>query len=267
MNEKYTISVIMGIYNCADTLDESIESLLAQTYDKWKLIMCDDGSSDNTYEVAKKYSDQDPEKFILLKNEKNMGLNYTLNKCLSAADTKYVARQDGDDISLPERFEKEIEVLENNPDISIVSTAMIYFDAGGDWGKNTVKQNPVKKDFVYGTPFCHAPCMVKREAYETVNGYTEAKRLLRVEDYHLWIKMYKNGYKGINIPEAYYKMRDDNNAYNRRKYKYRVNEAYVKRLAVKELKLPFYMLVFALKPLIVGLLPKSIYTMLHKNSK
>ena len=264
MNDKYTISVIMGIYNCADTLDESIQSLLAQTYDKWKLIMCDDGSSDNTYEVAKKYADEDPEKFVLLKNEKNMGLNYTLNRCLEAADTEYVARMDGDDISLPERFEKELEVLKNNPDISIVSTAMIYFDASGDWGKTTVKEAPVKKDIVHGTPFCHAPCMVRREAYNAVGGYSVSDRLLRAEDYHLWIKMYKHGYKGVNIPEAYYKMRDDNNAYKRRKYKYRVNEAYVKYLAVKELKLPFYMVVYALKPLIVGLLPKPIYKMLHK---
>lgn len=264
MNDKYTISVIMGIYNCADTLDESIQSLLAQTYDKWKLIMCDDGSSDNTYEVAKKYADEDPEKFVLLKNEKNMGLNFTLNRCLEAADTEYVARMDGDDISLPERFEKELDVLRNNPDISIVSTAMIYFDASGDWGKTTVKEAPVKKDIVHGTPFCHAPCMVRREAYNAVGGYSVSDRLLRVEDYHLWVNMYKHGYKGVNIPEAYYKMRDDNNAYNRRKYKYRVNEAYVKYLAVKELKLPFYMVVYALKPLIVGLLPKPIYKMLHK---
>lgn len=106
--------------------------------------------------------------------------------------------------------------------------------------------------------------MVRREAYNAVGGYSVSDRLLRAEDYHLWVKMYKNGYKGVNIPEAYYKMRDDNNAYKRRKYKYRVNEAYVKYLAVKELKLPFYMLVFALKPLIVGLLPKPIYKMLHK---
>ncbi|MBR5774340.1 MAG: glycosyltransferase, partial [Clostridia bacterium] len=232
--------------------------------DGWKLIMCDDGSSDNTYEVAKKYADQDPEKFVLLKNEKNMGLNYTLNKCLEAADTQYVARMDGDDVSLPERFEKELEVLESNPEIAIVSTAMIYFDESGDWGKTTVNPNPQKRDIIHGTPFCHAPCMVRREAYVTVGGYSVSDRLLRAEDYHLWIKMYKNGYRGINIPEAYYKMRDDNNAYNRRKYKYRVNEAYVKYLAVKELKLPFYMIVFALKPLIVGLLPKPIYKMLHK---
>lgn len=264
MSEKYTISVIMGIYNCAETLDESIQSLIAQTYDKWKLIMCDDGSSDNTYEVAKKYADQDPEKYVLLKNEKNMGLNYTLNRCLEAADTQYVARMDGDDISLPERFEKELEVLDNNPEIAIVSTAMIYFDADGDWGKTTVNPAPEKKDIIHGTPFCHAPCMVRREAYNAVGGYSVSDRLLRAEDYHLWIKMYKNGYKGVNIAEPYYKMRDDNNAYRRRKYKYRVNEAYVKYLAVKELKLPFYMIVFAFKPLIVGLLPKPLYKLLHK---
>ena len=74
------ISVLMGIYNCADTLSESLDSLLNQTYQNFVVIMCDDGSKDNTYEVARDYADRYPEKFLLLKNEKNMGLNFTLNK-------------------------------------------------------------------------------------------------------------------------------------------------------------------------------------------
>ncbi len=71
------------------------------------VIMCDDGSQDNTYEVAKHYLECDSERFILLKNEKNMGLNKMLNCCLEKATGEYIARMDGDDILFPTRFEKE----------------------------------------------------------------------------------------------------------------------------------------------------------------
>ena len=104
------VSVIMGIYNCADTLPEAIDSLLAQTFTDWNLVMCDDGSRDATYEVAERYRRTYPERITLLKNEQNMGLNYTLNRCLSIADGVYIARQDGDDVSMPTRFEKEAAI-------------------------------------------------------------------------------------------------------------------------------------------------------------
>ena len=121
------ISIIMGIYNCENFLRESIDSILNQTYTNWELIMCDDGSSDNTYMIAKEYEKNFPDKILVIKNEKNMGLNYTLNNCLSKAKGKYIARQDGDDISERNRFEKEIEFLESHPQYSIVSCNMFYF--------------------------------------------------------------------------------------------------------------------------------------------
>lgn len=80
--------------------------------------------------------------------------------------------------------------------------------------------------------------MVRREAYQAVDGYSIAKNLLRVEDYHLWVKMYAKGYRGVNIQETLYSMRDDRNAQSRRKFKYRLNEAYVKFYAVNVLGLP-----------------------------
>ena len=122
-----TISIIMGIYNCSETLDDAINSILNQTYKNWKLIMCDDASSDDTYSIAEGYA-QKYNNIILIKNKKNMGLNYTLNKCLELVDTEYVARMDGDDISLPYRFEKEIKFLIEHSEYSIVSTNMYYFD-------------------------------------------------------------------------------------------------------------------------------------------
>lgn len=129
------ISVIMGIYNCGDTLSEAIECIVNQTFSDWELIMCDDGSNDDTYEIAISYKEKYPEKIIVLQNEKNRGLNYTLNKCLKQAKGKYIARMDGDDRCDKERFAIEINVLEKEPEISMFSTDMEFFDESGVWGK------------------------------------------------------------------------------------------------------------------------------------
>ena len=166
------ISVIMGIYNCATTLSEALDSLLAQTYQDFKVIMCDDGSKDNTIEVAQCYVDKYPGKFILLKNEKNLKLAATLNHCLKYVDTEYVARMDGDDLSVPERFEKEIEFLDDHPEYALVSCPMIHFDENGDFRKGKAIEQPTNRDFRFGTPFCHAPVMVRSSVYRLVEGYT-----------------------------------------------------------------------------------------------
>lgn len=257
------ISVLMGIYNCAGTLPEAIDSILAQTYENWELIMCDDGSKDNTYAVADSYRERYPDKIIIIRNPQNLGLNKTLNNCLAKATGEYCARMDGDDISLPERFEKEAEYLDSHPDCAIVSSPMIYFDESGDWGKGTSIPDPSKFDFVHGTPFCHAPCMVRTEAYRKANGYSTDERTLRAEDYDLWFRLYSLGYTGHNLSEPYYKMRDDVNAYKRRKFKFCLNEAYVRFTGFKSLGLPAKCYLYVLRPIIVGLLPKPVYLLLH----
>lgn len=262
INKK--ISVIMGIYNCETTLSSAIESILHQTYSNWELIMCDDGSTDNTYEIAQKYQRLYPKKIVLIKNNKNMGLNYTLNACLKQSKGDYIARMDGDDISLSGRFQAEIEFLNLNDSYAIVSCPMILFDEDGDWGVSKAKEKPEKCDLIYGTPFCHAPCMVRKEAYDNVGGYSVDKRLLRVEDYHLWFKMYKAGYKGYNLQQPFYKMRDDKNAISRRKFKYRINEMYLKKKIYKDFDLSLKYKKNIYKPIIIGLLPSFIYKPLHR---
>ena len=197
----YRISVLMGIYNCASTLQEALDSLYAQTYQDFKIILCDDGSKDDTLKIAEENAKKHPN-VVVIKNERNMGLNYTLNHCLEYADTEYCARMDGDDISLPTRFEKEINFLDEHPEYAVVSTPMIYFDENGEFRRGVVTEGEPKKEiFNNGSPFCHAPCMVRTEAYKAVGGYTVASKLLRVEDYHLWVKLYIKGYKGYNLPE------------------------------------------------------------------
>lgn len=269
MNLDKKVSVIMGIYNCADTLDEAIESIISQTYTNWNMIMCDDGSNDDTYKIARKYIEQYPDRFVLLKNEVNQGLNRTLNLCLKYADGDYIARMDGDDISLPVRFEKEVEFLNGHPEFAIVSTPMIMFDENGDWGRT---KGPIKtpqiKDFVFNTPFhCHAPCMIRKEAYMNVGGYTDDARLLRFEDCNLWFKLYGKGYRGYNLSEPLYKMRDDEAAVSRRDPKTRMMGVYVLYNGFKLVNMPKKYYIFLiyefLKCLIISILPKSVYKKIH----
>lgn len=263
------VSIIMGIYNCADTLSEAIDSVLDQTFKNWVLIMCDDGSTDDTYQVAENYYKRYPQKIVLIRNSENKGLNFTLNQCLKCADGKYVARMDGDDISLPSRLEKEVNYLESHPEFSIVSTPMIFFDKNGDWGQSTQIENPQKKDFVWHSPVhCHAPCMILREAYMDVGGYTVDKRMLRFEDVNLWYKLYAKGYIGHNLSEPLYKMRDDKNAYHRRSLKSRMSGAYVTYRGFQLFHFPWYMYSYVaidfIRHLIKGIIPEKIYIYLHK---
>ncbi len=262
---KLRISVIMGIYNCAPTLQEALDSLYAQTYQGFKIILCDDGSTDDTLKIAEENA-RLHDNVLVIRNERNMGLNYTLNHCLKYADTEYIARMDGDDFSHSTRFERQIQFLDANQDYAIVSNPMVFFDENGEFMRGRVSAGePLKTVFNYGSPFCHAPCMVRSEAYKMVGGYTEDKKLLRMEDYNLWMKMYASGYKGYNLPDYLYYMRDDKNAINRRTLKARINGIYAHWLAYKVLDLSFLLFCkYAFFNVVLGVMPKGLYKVLRR---
>lgn len=252
MNPK--VSVLMGIYNCAETLPQAVAAIQNQTYSNWELILCDDGSVDNTYEVAQSIAAKD-ERILLLQNEHNQGLNQTLNNCLAVASGEYIARMDDDDDCLPERFEKQVTLLERHPEFQITSSPMILFDENGEWGQTTLKEFPTPADVVEGTAICHAPVMLRKECMDAVGGYTVDKRMLRVEDVNLWIKLYAAGYRCCNIQQPLYRMRNDQNALNRRKYIYRVNSTYVRLQGCRLLRLGPKSFLKAFAPMINGLIP------------
>ena len=263
--KKPKVSVIMGIYNCAPYLQEALDSLYAQTFQDFEIILCDDGSSDGTYGIALVNQTLHPN-IVLLKNPRNLGLNQTLNNCLAVANGNYIARMDGDDVCDSTRFEKEVAFLDGHPEYAIVSSPMLYFDENGVFGKGAAKGGePDKNAFVMGTPFCHAPCMVRKEAYDAVGGYTVDERLLRVEDYHLWVKMYAKGFRGYNLSEYLYSMRDDRNASKRRTFKCRINGIYSRWIAYKLLNIPFIgFLKYSVLSLCKGLMPDKLYEYCHR---
>lgn len=221
MNKK--ISIIMGIYNCSKTLPEAIDSILAQTYKNWELIMCDDCSTDDTYKVAEEYKNKYPEKIILVRNEKNSKLAFSLNHCLKYATGEYVARMDGDDISLPKRFEEQIKFLKDNPDIQLVGTAMQRFN---NEGLHNILCRPEKVDrftLRNKVPFNHATILTYKYVYDELGGYTVAERTMRAQDYDLWFRFFYKGFSGANMTEALYLVREDENAVRRRTAKVRIN--------------------------------------------
>lgn len=260
------ISVIMGIYNCAPTLSEALDSLLAQTYQGFKVIMCDDGSKDDTYKIAQKYATRYPDKFILIKNDHNMKLAATLNHCLEYADTEYVARMDGDDLCDPQRFEIQLNFLDKNPEYSHVSTSMRLFDADGFYGRTApVVPLPGLQQFKNGTPYCHAPSMLRRSTYQKVDGYTAEPRVERIEDYYLWYKIHKAGMQGYNLDNPLYFMRNDKDAFSRRRFRDRLKVFHIKREVCRGLGIR-HGLFYALRDLSKGFVPMMFVRYLKKNN-
>lgn len=258
------ISVIMGIYNCADTLEEAVDCIINQSFTDWELIMCDDCSSDNTYEIALKTAEKDS-RIKVIKNEKNLTLAPTLNKCASVAKGKYLARMDGDDICSLDRFQKEIDVLNNHPEYAVVSCQMNLFDSEGVYRVIVHPDIPKPNDMIKRSQFCHAGCMMRKDVFDSICGYSESMDYKRVEDYDLWTRMYKAGYIGFNIQEPLYSMRDDRNALSRRTIKNRKNEIKVKMNIMKWFKLPVFNCVYVIVPFIKAIMPSFVYKLAHKN--
>ncbi len=255
------LSIIMGVFNASETVAGTINSIKAQTYKDWECVICDDGSKDDTWDILKDIT-KDDNRFILIRNEKNLGLGATLNRCVEYAKGEYLARQDADDISLPERLEKQVIFLDNNPDISVVGTyAELYNPRQNIWGVIKPPLNPTVKDWIKGSSIIHASVVMKKRDLLEMGGYNQ--NAIRVEDYDLWLRMRVDGYKIRTIPEALYRITSDRTSYKRKRFKYRWNELKVKYAALKRMGIPYNYYVYLLKPLLVGLIPSKFLYAYH----
>lgn len=263
-----TISVIMGIYNtkCREYLEESLNSILNQTYSDFELIICDDGSTNDCIQWAKDICKKD-KRVVFLKNEKNMGLAYTLNRCLSESRGQYIARMDDDDISRLDRFEKQIRYLKEK-NVDVVSSIINMFDEGGVYSTRKYPEHVSKKDFLFNSPVVHPAVMCKKESLLSVGGYRDNKKTTRVEDYDLFMRMFSDGLRIDNIQEPLLNYRDDRANTERRKvYKYRINEARIRMEGFRAIRLYPIGIPFILKPLIMGLLPVKVITLIKKRGE
>lgn len=265
MREEPLISILMGVYNCADTLEEAVKCIEEQTYENWELIICDDCSSDRTFEIAQELAKKES-RIVVLKNENNFTLAPTLNKCLEVARGNFIARMDGDDCCHKERLKRELYFLMKHSEYALVSCQMELFDAQGVYKLISHIDVPEKKHLVKKSQFCHAGCMIRADVMKELGGYRIEKSINRVEDYDLWIRLYNAGYKGFNIQEPLYSMRDDRYAQKRSTWLNRINEAKVKWYACRVFELPIYSYFYAAIPIIKWMMPNFLYNLVHKKS-
>lgn len=194
------ISVILSVYNDENNIEESIESLLSQTYKNFELLISDDCSTDNSYEKIMKYSSY--KNFSILKNEQNIGLTKSLNRLVNISKGKYIFRQDSDDISHPTRFEKQIEILENTK-YQVCTTRAI--------NKQNEKKIPGYSFYLpnkylmkFKNPFIHGTLGIDKNLLNSLGNYDE--NFYYSQDYKLFTDLYKNNIKIWVIKEPLYSL-------------------------------------------------------------
>lgn len=198
------VTVLMSVYNGEKFLKEAMESILNQTFTDFEFLIINDGSTDKSVEIIESYDDS---RIRLINNEKNLKLIASLNKGISLARGKYIARMDCDDVSMPERLEKEVEFLENNPEYGLVGSCITVIDGEGreQYKKDYPSNNDLIKLFLsLCCPLAHGSIMAKTELFrQNLYGSEEYPA---VEDYELWNRMARTT-KIHNIPEYLFKYR------------------------------------------------------------
>ncbi|MFZ3591239.1 glycosyltransferase family 2 protein [Bacillus sp. DJP31] len=260
MNTK--VSIIMGVYNSEVTLAQTLQSIEKQSYQNWELIICDDGSTDRTLEIAQRFA-RNNSRLKVIKNQHNVGLSRTLNQCLEHCSGDYIMRHDGDDLMVEDRIEKQVRYM-NTHECDACGSWAYLFDHDGVWGIRKLIRNPNKLTMVVGAPFIHPTVIMKSEKLHEVKGYSDnwiTKQ--RLEDYDLWLKFFEKEFILHNIQEPLIYFREDKYSYNRKSRKFRITETIARLDACRRLNIPYYKRVFAMKPLLVMLIPRRALRKYH----
>jgi len=193
------ISVILPAYNCERYIRSAVQSVLDQTFRDFELIILDDGSTDQTAAVIATLAD---DRIRFVANEYNLGLVQTLNKGVALAHGRYIARMDGDDISVPERFARQLELLDTNPGIGLVTTTADLIDeedqSMGTWKDDVrnVSETSIRSFLPKDNCIVHPAVMARTEILRSMPfSQTQAQ----AEDYDLWLRMSARGVRIAKI--------------------------------------------------------------------
>ncbi len=195
---KPLISVVTSVCNGASAIGRTIDSILNQTVDKYEYVMIDDGSSDNTYEILTRYAHND-RRVKLLRNERNLGLTTSLNKCLCVASAPYIARIDCGDVASRDRLEKQLSFMTNNAEIGIVGSndIVIFFEFDTyRLIKRPIYDGSVVRRLMYRNCFSHSTLMIRRSVFDHFGFY----RTRYAQDYDLIIRA-RQKYKLANLAD------------------------------------------------------------------
>lgn len=198
------VSVVMAVYNTERFLDEAIESVLAQTFRDFELIIVNDGSSDASAGMLSSWAAKDS-RIKIVTNEKNIGLTLSLVKGVGLATGEYIARMDADDRSRPERFERQIAALKQNPKLGCVGSNVVLMNEVGQPTKKLDLTHPhLREALGKRNRLVHGSLMFRRSALEAVGGYSS--EFVLAQDYDLLLRLSEK-YEIAVLPEVLYELR------------------------------------------------------------
>ena len=186
------VSVVMSVYNGSPYLREAIDSILQQTYEDFEFLIIDDGSTDGSRDVISSYDDP---RIELLENDINQGLPASLNRGIASARGEYIARQDADDISLPDRLQRQVHWLDTDNSTGVVGTWTLEMDIRGRVfnslqfadDRQLLLQRMVEEGL---NPWPHGSSMMRKKLVDAVGGYDE--RFWYTQDFDLWLRLWPN---------------------------------------------------------------------------
>ena len=200
------VSVLMSAYNAAATLDETLQTLQAQTMDDFEVVAVDDGSTDATRQILTNWQKSFPS--LRLISAPHRGLIPALNEGLGLCRGTLVARMDADDLAHPQRLEKQAQLLQRQPDISVVGSLVKTFpreDVGQglriyeDWLNQLVHHDDIAREIFIESPLANPSAMVRRQEILDLGGYCEHGW---PEDYDLWLRYFAAGRRFAKVPEV-----------------------------------------------------------------
>jgi len=197
MKNKTTplVSIVIATYNRAQVLESTIRNIWLQDYTPVELVVVNDGSSDATLEILQKLQSQNS--FVVVHNDRNLGLQRSLNIGMLKARGKYIARIDDHDKWIdPAKLSKQVSVMEKNPEVGVVGTG---YQAGRKSMQNPLSDKAIRKQILMRSPFCHVSVLMRKSVVNKVGGYDET--LPYSEDWDLWLKMGKHS-DFVNLPDV-----------------------------------------------------------------
>lgn len=185
------VTVVIASYNYEKYIGEAIESVLAQTYDNWELVIVDDASPDSSADIIRQYQQQYPDRIRFTALDENRGVGYVANLCYDMARGEFIAHLGSDDRMLPERLAKQVAYFDAHPETGVVCSDVHVIDGEGQRVNTlTLFSRPItdlRKQLLEGN-FINSPsAMLKKEVFETVGKLNPA--LLYVQDYEHWLRV------------------------------------------------------------------------------
>jgi len=198
------VSVLMSVKNCEENVYNSVESILNQTYENFEFLIVDDASTDNTLKILNKFKDK---RIKVFANKTNIGLTKSLNYLIKKSKGQFIARQDADDVSLPKRFEKQLNFLKKD-NIKICTTRAII--------KNSSRKIPAFSFYIpkkiiirYKNPFIHGTLLMEKDLLNKMGNYDE--NFYYSQDYDLFFKLIQSKYLIKTLKEPLYVLNTTNN--------------------------------------------------------